>query len=234
MAVIRDVIAPFELFQPASIDDAIRLLDKYGADALVLAGGLDSMDWLKDRLRRPKAVVDLGQIQELHGIPADIGQFTDAGMTDPDVGAKTFEAVIGRKPTAIEPTLLHALGHGPAIGLELAGAHMMVPALVMEHEEAHGLGMPAEQAGIEHEDARRRDAEIGQARVEHVAYAAAAQHPTGDRHGPIALLADRRGRLDWAAARARPRESRRQTCAKARPTHADAPPTISPRRYAGK
>ena len=40
--------------------------------------------------------------QELHGIPADIGQFTDAGMTDPDVGAKTFEAVIGRKPTAIE------------------------------------------------------------------------------------------------------------------------------------
>src|SRR5258706_15439271 len=68
MAVIRDVIAAFELFQPASTDDAIRLLDKYGADALVLAGGLDSMDWVKDRLRRPKVVVDLGQIKELHGI----------------------------------------------------------------------------------------------------------------------------------------------------------------------
>lgn len=40
--------------------------------------------------------------QELHGIPADIGEFTDAGMTDPDVGAKTFEAVIGRPPSAIE------------------------------------------------------------------------------------------------------------------------------------
>ena len=58
--------------------------------------------------------------------------------------------------------------------------------------------------------------------------------PTGDRHGSIALLADRRGRLDRATARARPRESRRQTCAKAQPTHADAPPTISPRRYAGE
>ena len=32
----------------------MRLLDKHGADALVLAGGLDSMDWLKDRLKRPK------------------------------------------------------------------------------------------------------------------------------------------------------------------------------------
>jgi len=35
---------------------------------------------------------------ELYGIPADIGQFTDAGMTDPDVGRKTFEAVLKREP----------------------------------------------------------------------------------------------------------------------------------------
>ncbi len=40
--------------------------------------------------------------QELHGVPADIGQYTDAGMTDPDVGAKTFEAVLDRKPTPHE------------------------------------------------------------------------------------------------------------------------------------
>jgi phosphoglycolate phosphatase len=35
---------------------------------------------------------------ELYGIPADIGQFTDAGMTDPEVGRKTFEAVLERAP----------------------------------------------------------------------------------------------------------------------------------------
>jgi phosphoglycolate phosphatase len=35
---------------------------------------------------------------ELYGIPADIGKFTDTGMTDPDVGRKTFEAVMHRKP----------------------------------------------------------------------------------------------------------------------------------------
>ena len=39
---------------------------------------------------------------ELYGIPADIGEFTDAGMTDPDVGRKTFEAVMHRAPERAE------------------------------------------------------------------------------------------------------------------------------------
>src|SRR3954471_2897297 len=81
MAVIRDVMPVFELYQPASIDDAIKLLDKHGADALVLAGGLDSMDWLKDRLRKPQAVVDLGQIKELKGIKEANGGLEIGAMT---------------------------------------------------------------------------------------------------------------------------------------------------------
>lgn len=43
---------------------------------------------------------------ELYGIPADIGEFTDAGMTDPDVGRKTFVAVLGRDPERKEFTRL--------------------------------------------------------------------------------------------------------------------------------
>ena len=39
---------------------------------------------------------------ELYGIPADIGKFTDAGMTDPEVGRRTFVAVIGHEPTRKE------------------------------------------------------------------------------------------------------------------------------------
>src|SRR6266568_8284902 len=81
MAVIRDVIAAFELYQPASVDDAIRLLDKHGTDAWVLAGGLDSMDWLKDRLKRPKVVVDLGQIKELRGVREANGGLEIGAMT---------------------------------------------------------------------------------------------------------------------------------------------------------
>jgi len=81
MAVIRDVMPVFELYQPATIDDAIRLLDQHGTDALVLAGGLDSMDWLKDRLKKPKVVVDLGQIKELHGIKEANGGLEIGAMT---------------------------------------------------------------------------------------------------------------------------------------------------------
>ena len=68
MAVIRDVMPAFELFQPASIGDAQALLARYGGSAWVLAGGLDSMDWLKDRIKRPQAVVDLSAIAELRGM----------------------------------------------------------------------------------------------------------------------------------------------------------------------
>jgi xanthine dehydrogenase YagS FAD-binding subunit len=68
MAVIRDMMPMFELFQPASIDAAIQLLDTHGTEAWVLAGGLDTFDWLKDRTKRPSVVVDLSQIAELRGI----------------------------------------------------------------------------------------------------------------------------------------------------------------------
>ncbi len=70
MAVIRDVMPAFELLQPASATDAQNLLEHYKDDAWVLAGGLDSFDWLKDRIRKPKIVVDLSGIEELKSIRA--------------------------------------------------------------------------------------------------------------------------------------------------------------------
>jgi xanthine dehydrogenase YagS FAD-binding subunit len=68
MAVIRDVMPEFELFQPATIDEALGVLDKYGKNAWVMAGGLDTFDWLKDRIKKPKVVVDLSQVKELTGV----------------------------------------------------------------------------------------------------------------------------------------------------------------------
>ena len=81
MAVIRDVMPAFELFQPASTADALNLLDRYGADAWVFAGGLDSFDWLKDRIKRPRYVVDLGGIAELKGIRERDGGLEIGAMT---------------------------------------------------------------------------------------------------------------------------------------------------------
>jgi phosphoglycolate phosphatase len=44
--------------------------------------------------------------EELYGIPADIGKYTDTGMTDPEVGRVTFKNVIGREPTSDEMAVL--------------------------------------------------------------------------------------------------------------------------------
>jgi xanthine dehydrogenase YagS FAD-binding subunit len=68
MAVIRDVMPAFELLQPNSIAEAQSLLEQNGSDGWVLAGGLDSFDWLKDRIKRPKTVIDLSGVEELKGI----------------------------------------------------------------------------------------------------------------------------------------------------------------------
>jgi xanthine dehydrogenase YagS FAD-binding subunit len=74
MSVIRDVMPAFDLVQPRSVNDAQHLLQQYGADAWIMAGGLDSFDWLKDRIKRPKVLIDLSGIEELRGIrPASDG-----------------------------------------------------------------------------------------------------------------------------------------------------------------
>jgi xanthine dehydrogenase YagS FAD-binding subunit len=68
MAVIHDTIPAFELFQPASVEDALALRRRYGKVSWAFAGGLDSLDWFKDRIKRPEVVIDLGGIAELKGV----------------------------------------------------------------------------------------------------------------------------------------------------------------------
>jgi CO/xanthine dehydrogenase FAD-binding subunit len=81
MAIIRDIMPAFELFQPATVGDALGLLDQHGSDAWVLAGGLDSFDWLKDRIKRPKVVIDLSQVSELRGVKEVNGGLEIGAMT---------------------------------------------------------------------------------------------------------------------------------------------------------
>src|SRR5499427_6538095 len=82
MAVIRDMMPMFELFQPTSIDAAVALLERHGSDAWVMAGGLDTFDWLKDRTKRPSVVVDLSQVAELRGIK-EVNGGLEIGATTP-------------------------------------------------------------------------------------------------------------------------------------------------------
>jgi xanthine dehydrogenase YagS FAD-binding subunit len=66
--MIRDMMPNFELLKPTKLADALTLLDRRGADIWKMAGGNDSLDWFKDRVKRPKVVMDLGGIAELKGI----------------------------------------------------------------------------------------------------------------------------------------------------------------------
>jgi xanthine dehydrogenase YagS FAD-binding subunit len=94
MAVIRDMMPAFELFQPASVEDALALLDRHGSAAWVLAGGLDSFDWLKDRFRRPAVVVDVGGLSALTGV-----RETADGL---EIGAMTTLTAVVRHPLVRE------------------------------------------------------------------------------------------------------------------------------------
>jgi len=91
MAVIRDVMPSFELLQPTSIAEAQNLLEQNGSDGWVLAGGLDSFDWLKDRIKRPKTVIDLSGVEELRGI-----RTTNDGI---EIGAMTTLTEVAQDPT---------------------------------------------------------------------------------------------------------------------------------------
>ncbi len=94
MPPIRDVMSAFELFQPASVGDALGILDRHGADAWVMAGGMDTFDWLKDRIRKPKVVVDLGMVEELRGIKDAAG-----GL---EIGATTTLTTVANNPLVKE------------------------------------------------------------------------------------------------------------------------------------
>ena len=90
MAVIRDVMPAFQLLQPTTVADAQNLLEQHADDVWVLAGGLDSFDWLKDRIRKPGTVVDLSGVDDLKGI-----RETSDGL---EIGAMTTLTEIAQHP----------------------------------------------------------------------------------------------------------------------------------------
>jgi xanthine dehydrogenase YagS FAD-binding subunit len=94
MATFHDVIPPFQLFQPSTLDEAADLLETYGEDAWIMAGGMDSFDWLKDRIKRTETVVELSRVAELRGI-----REMDGGL---EIGAMTTLTEVAENPVVNE------------------------------------------------------------------------------------------------------------------------------------
>lgn len=58
----------FEVLEPGTIKEAISLLEKYGSEARLLAGGTDLIPRLNQRVLNCKYLINIKQIPGLEGI----------------------------------------------------------------------------------------------------------------------------------------------------------------------
>ncbi len=65
--------ASFEYYAPASVEEAIALLERYGDEAKLLAGGQSLIPLMKLRFASPRALVDVNHIEGLDSIGEDDG-----------------------------------------------------------------------------------------------------------------------------------------------------------------
>src|SRR5215470_16643465 len=63
--------APFNLFRPKSVDEALALLHSHGDDAKVLAGGQSLVPLMNFRLAQPQNLIDLNLVEGLGEIKFD-------------------------------------------------------------------------------------------------------------------------------------------------------------------
>jgi aerobic carbon-monoxide dehydrogenase medium subunit len=63
----------FEYFAPTTLDEALAILDRYGDEAKVLAGGQSLIPLMKLRFAAPRAVVDVNRLPDLDFLSAEGG-----------------------------------------------------------------------------------------------------------------------------------------------------------------
>jgi carbon-monoxide dehydrogenase medium subunit len=93
--------APFEYFDPRTVEEAVALLREHGEEAKLLAGGQSLMPLLNMRMARPEALVDLSRVAGLEYIRETDGALAIGAMTSKRAVERS-ELVRSRQP------LLHA------------------------------------------------------------------------------------------------------------------------------
>jgi carbon-monoxide dehydrogenase medium subunit len=96
---------PFEYHRPASLAETFDLLDRYGDDGRLLAGGQSLVPALNLRLAAPRAVIDINRIPDLDAI-----RLTGDGLV---IGALARQEALERSPLVREhaPLIAAALPH---------------------------------------------------------------------------------------------------------------------------
>ena len=73
----------FQYHAPSSVNDAIALLEKFGDEAKLLAGGHSLLPMMKLRFAEPEHLIDINKIDSLRGLREENGEIV--------IGAKTTE-----------------------------------------------------------------------------------------------------------------------------------------------
>jgi len=96
---------PFEYHRPATLAETFDLLDRYGDDGRLLAGGQSLVPALNLRLAAPRAVIDINRIPDLDAI-----RLTGNGLV---LGALARQDALERSPLVREhaPLIAAALPH---------------------------------------------------------------------------------------------------------------------------
>src|SRR6185369_10360350 len=95
--------APFEYHRPASLLETFDLLERYGDDGRVLAGGQSLVPALNMRLATPRAVIDINRLPGLDGI-----RLAPEGLV---IGALARHESVERSPLVRE--------HAPLLGMAM-------------------------------------------------------------------------------------------------------------------
>jgi CO/xanthine dehydrogenase FAD-binding subunit len=100
----------FEYLTPKTVKEAIGLLEQYGDEIKVLAGGQSLVPMLNFRVARPKYLVDINGIRDLEYIREEKGELV--------IGALTREWAVEKSPLVREkcpilPKAISYIGHLP-------------------------------------------------------------------------------------------------------------------------
>jgi xanthine dehydrogenase YagS FAD-binding subunit len=85
-----DNMPEMDLYQPVQVEDALALASRLADRGWLLGGGQDTYGWIKDRAKRPEALIDLNGIESMRGI-----RETSNGI---EIGALTTLTEVANNP----------------------------------------------------------------------------------------------------------------------------------------
>ncbi len=93
----------FEYFAPATLDEALALLSKYGDEAKILAGGHSLIPMMKLRLASPPYVIDINGLSDLSYIKEENG-FLKIGAMTREADLEQSDLVAQKVPILLDTT----------------------------------------------------------------------------------------------------------------------------------